>query len=255
MTAKKTRGYADLIELQDSLGRRFKDPSLLDLALTHRSHGHETGRRLRNNEALEFLGDAVLGFLVAEGLWSASKGKVEVGSLARQRSALVSEASLAPRARELGLGEVLRLGKGEETTGGREKDSLLADAFEAVVASLYLDGGLEAARKFIDAQFKGGYKLGRKGSLDDPKTQLQETLQAKGHPLPEYRVTASTGPDHKRSFTVEVLLEGKSVARGEGKSKKAASIEAARAALKSVKATRRRKKGRPARRRPAGGKD
>jgi ribonuclease-3 len=254
MGPKKAKTFPDLEALQERIGRRFGDPALLDLALTHRSHGHESGRGRRNNEALEFLGDAVLGFLVAERLWEASGGRVEVGALARQRASLVSEVSLAPRACALGLGEVLRLGKGEEATGGREKDSLLADAFEAVVAAIYLDGGLEAARAFILEQFEQGLRPGRKKPLDDPKTRLQEALQARGRPLPEYRVTAASGPDHKRSFTVDVVIGGRSVARGEGRSKKVASIEAARKALEKLPAILKRRAA-ASRRRPGGAKD
>jgi len=221
--------------VEKRIGYAFRDARLLDLALTHRSHGHESGRRSRNNETLEFLGDAVLGFIVAERLFQEAAARTEVGSLSRQRAALVSEASLAPRARALALGEALRLGKGEESTGGREKDSLLADVFEAVVAAVYIDGGMDAARSFVLSQFPQGFKTERKASIGDPKTLLQEKLQARGRPLPEYRVVSSAGPDHDRSFSVEVLVGGRAVARGEGRSKKAASMEAARKALAKLK--------------------
>ena len=235
MTARKRRPPAGLLEIQERIGYTFKDEGLLDLSLTHRSHGHETGRRTRNNETLELLGDAVLGFLVAERLFREAGARAAVGSLARERGALVSEAFLAPRARALRLGEALRLGKGEETTGGREKDSLLADAFEAVVAAIYLDGGMDAARDFVHSQFPPATGAERHEILGDAKTRLQEALQARGRPLPEYRVAASAGPDHDRSFSVEVLVGGKAVARGEGRSKKSASMEAARKALARLK--------------------
>ena len=237
---KKTRKAAakvapDLEALQTRLGVRFEDAGLLDLALSHRSHGHETGRPRRNNEALEFLGDAILGFVVAGRLIEKAGSRHPVGALARHRASLVSEPSLAERARALGIGECLRLGKGEEATGGRDKDSLLADAFEAVVAAIHLDRGIEAAAAFVLDRFEGRFAVGRAGSVDDPKTKLQEALQAKGRPVPEYRVVEETGPDHDRRFKVEVVIGGRAAAAGEGRSKKSASAEAARRALKGLR--------------------
>lgn len=226
LTASKRREA-----LQEKLGHRFRDPALLELALTHRSFGPPSQRARRHNETLEFLGDAILGFVVAEALRREAPPDVEVGLLSRTRSSLVSEASLAPRARSLGLGEALRLGKGEESTGGREKPSLLADAFEAVVAAIYLDGGMRAARAFILRQYPEGIAIARGETAEDPKTRLQEILQARGAPLPVYRVASQEGPDHDRTFTVEILLEGRVVARGAGRTKKAAGARAAREAL------------------------
>jgi ribonuclease-3 len=244
---------APLAALTKRIGHPFKDPDLLGLALTHRSFAHEVGERHRNNETLEFLGDAVLGFVVAEALRRDARAVTEVGLLSRWRSSLVSEASLAPRAVALGIDRALRLGKGEEATGGRQKPSILSDAFEAVVAAVYLDGGMRAARAFILRQFPEGIRVEGAGPGDDPKTRLQEIVQSRGDPLPEYRVASQVGPDHDRSFTVELLLSGKVVARGRGRTKKAAGVEAARAALASpgISAPRRRSR---ALRPPGGGK-
>jgi ribonuclease III len=223
----------DLAALEARMGYRFRDADLLDLALTHRSFSHESGRPARDNESMEFLGDAVLGLVMASRLFEASRGRRVVGDLARRRAALVSESSLAANAAALGIGAALRLGIGEEGSGGRAKPSLLADALEAVIAAIYLDGGLDAAREFILARFEVSLSIPRAASADlDPKTRLQEKLQARGWPAPAYRVVGTSGPDHERRFTVEVLVRGQSVARGEGASKKAAGVEAAREALK-----------------------
>jgi len=193
--------------------------------------GGESGPQPSDNETLEFLGDAILGFVVAETLRREGEPGIEVGRLSRRRSSLVSEASLAPRAAALGLGSALKLGRGEERTGGREKASLLADSFEAVVAAIYLDGGMRAARSFILRQFPEGFGTAAGEAAEDPKTLVQEYLQARGGALPEYRLVAEAGPDHARSFTVEIVVEGRSLARGEGRTKKAAGAEAARKAL------------------------
>jgi ribonuclease-3 len=242
----------DLDQLQDRLGYRFRQPDLLDLALTHRSHGHESGRPHRNNEILEFLGDAILGFVIADALRREAP-LAEVGHLTRRRAYLVSEVALAPRADRLGLGAALRLGKGEDSSGGREKPSLLADAFEAVVAAIYLDGGMGEARDFILRQFPGGRETSPSSEMGDPKTRLQELLQARGEGLPEYRLTSQSGPDHDRSFTVELVIGGRSVATGEGRTKKAAGAEAARIALARLEPTAGPTAG-GGPRRPAGGK-
>jgi ribonuclease-3 len=233
---KKIKAAQDLAPFEKTLGYKFKNPALLDLALSHRSHGHESGKRLRNNESLEFVGDAILGFVVAEELYKAAGPRTLVGSLARKRSSLVSETSLAAIARDLDIGGYLQLGKGEAATGGRNKSSLLSDTFEAILAAIYLDGGMAAARKFIFARFPEGFKPGSRNAVDDPKTLLQEKLQARGRPLPSYKVASSAGPDHDRSFIVDVVIGGKKVASGEGRSKKTASIEAARQALKKFSA-------------------
>lgn len=228
----------DLDALQERLGYHFKDVSLLDLALTHRSRSHEAGHPGRDNETLEFLGDAVIGLVIADHLVDAARPPVIVGALSRRRASLVSEISLAEQAAALGIGEALRLGKGEEGGGGRGKPSLLSDAFEAVIGAIYLDGGLEAAREFILTLFRPhlATRRARAASKDlDPKTRLQETLQANGIPAPIYRVIETEGPAHERRFTVEVVVEGKGVGRGSGSSKKSAGVEAARSALRKMK--------------------
>lgn len=245
--------------LQERLGYAFRNADLLDLALTHRSSGQDADGPRVDNETLEFLGDSILGFVVADALRREAGPEVEVGVLSRVRSSLVSEASLAPRARSLGLGPALRLGKGEERTGGRDKTSILADAFEAVVAAVYLDGGMRAARAFILRQFPEGIHASRPGGAGDPKTRLQEALQAEGRPLPEYRVVGQEGPDHARMFTIEVYLEGRSLARGKGRTKKAAEMESAKQALSRLAERKLRAQSRPGRgprgpRRRAGGR-
>lgn len=237
--------------LQKNLKYHFKDQGLLDLALTHRSHGHESGRPLRHNETLEFLGDAVLGFVVAEALRKAAAPEVPVGALSRTRASLVSEASLAPRAEALGLGAALRLGRGEEATGGRGKPSLLSDVFEAVVAAIYLDGGMRAARAFIIRQFPEGLEPGPVEPVGEPKSRLQELLQARGEPVPRYVVVSQEGPDNDRTFVVEVVVGDRALARGTGRTKKGAGQEAARAALK-LRDLRPRRRGSRGPRRPGG---
>jgi ribonuclease-3 len=208
-------------------------------ALRHGSFAHErrlAGEDAPSNERLEFLGDAVLGVAVARRLWELLPGESE-GALTRVRAAIVNEDALANVARAAGLGELLLLGRGEELTGGRDKQSLLADAFEAVLAAVYLGCGSEAALGVVDrllgpllAQAAEG-KLGR-----DFKTELQESAQAARRPSPIYRVVAAPGPQHARTFEVEVTLGGESFGRGQGKSKKEAEQAAARAALAFIAA-------------------
>lgn len=220
-----------LPELEARLGYRFRDPSLLDRALRHRSHGHEAGSPGLHNETLEFLGDAILGFVVGERLFRAAGDVGKVGDLSRGRADLVSAASLAPRARALGLGAHLRLGKGEEASGGRDKESLLADAIEAVVAAIFLDGGLKAAQGFILRLYAGEITKKIADPLSDPKTELQEILQGRGSSVPEYRVVTQAGSAQDPRFEVEVLSEGVRLGGGFGRTKKAAETEAAREAL------------------------
>ncbi|MBI3447628.1 MAG: ribonuclease III [Acidobacteria bacterium] len=221
-------------DLEPALGYRFEDAARLDLALTHSSRAYETGSRDRHNERLEFLGDAILGFVVGERLLEAAGAGAQVGDLSRRRAELVSEAPLAARARALGLGPHIRLGKGASRTGERERDSILADALEAVVAAIYLDGGLDAARAFVLRLFEGDIAA-RPGALaGDAKSRLQEILQARGLPVPEYRVVAESPTPQDPRFDVEVLSEGKALARGTGRTKKAAETEAAKAALDAL---------------------
>lgn len=223
-------------ELEEALGYRFADQARLERALVHRSWAHEKGTPGDDSELLEFLGDSVLSLGVSGILYKRYAGAV-VGDLARTRAFLVSESNLARKARSLGLGEHLRLGRGEEKGGGRDKDSLLADAYEAVLAAIYLDGGLEAALSLIGRQFNPQIARLKPGarSSQDFKTDLQETLQAVGLPVPDYRVTRESGPDHRKSFAVEVVIAGKAAASGSGTSKKSAEQVAARNALNRIK--------------------
>jgi len=226
-----------LEDLEAALGHRFADRSLLERALMHRSWSHELGEPGVDSESMEFLGDAVLSLAVSRIIFDAF-GEAEVGEMARARGFLVSETNLARKAREMGLGAHLKLGRGEERGGGRDKDSLLADAYEAVLAAVYLDGGLQAVEPFIAGQFSEQVARllpGASGSQDF-KTDLQEALQGAALPIPVYRVASASGPDHRKSFTVELLVSGRLVATGTGSSKKAAEQVAAGVALRDVKA-------------------
>ncbi len=221
-------------DVEAALDYRFRDPALLRRALIHRSYAHEHGVA-EHNEPLEFLGDAVLGFLVAERIVR-RRPELDEGEMTRLRARLVNTQALARQARKLGLGRALSLGRGEEMTGGREKDSLLADAFEAVVGAMFLDGGVRATRRFVTRIVGGtidGAASGRSGQRD-PKTELQELVQARGWPLPDYRVVGQQGPDHARRFLIEVALPNGIVGRGEGTSKKRAEQRAARHALERL---------------------
>jgi ribonuclease III len=216
--------------LQERLGYRFQDPALLDRALTHSSHAHEhAATGAGHNEALEFLGDAVLGFAVADLLHRREPGGAE-GVKSKRRAALVSAPSLAERAQQLGLPALLRLGRGEEKTGGRKKANLWANAYEAVIAALYLDGGLSAAAAFVSAEFANDLDR-TELPAEDAKSALQELLQARGQPVPDYEVIGEEGPSHRRRFRVACRVAGEAIGEGEGPSKKAAQQEAARAAL------------------------
>lgn len=207
------------------LGYRFADEALLDLALTHRSAGRP------NNERLEFLGDALVNMVVAEMLFDA-RARADEGELSRLRAQLVSEPALAERARELQLGDALHLGPGELKSGGFRRDSILADAFEAVVAAIFRDGGFDACRTWLHSVFAA--PLAAAGAPQkDPKTRLQEWLQGRGLPLPQYELVAEAGAEHARRFDVECVLEQPRNARfaGSGGSRRAAEQVAAEAAL------------------------
>jgi ribonuclease-3 len=219
--------------LETALGHHFRDPEWLERALTHRSYREGSGAAGEfDNERLEFLGDRVLGLVVSEHLLR-SFPDWDAGKLSKSESRLVSARSLEAAARRTGLGAHLRLGRGEEKSGGREKRNLLADVFEAVVAAIYLDDGLEAAARFIRralldrALAAGSATLAR----TDHKSALQEWLQQHGRGLAEYRVVKESGPDHQKIFSVEVWLAGQRLAAGEGPSKKEAEQDAARSTL------------------------
>ena len=215
--------------LERRLGYRFADPGLLDRALTHASRAHEEGTSgTGDNEALEFLGDSVLGLVVTDLLHRRDPDGAE-GPKSRRRARLVSAPSLARRAAELGLPDLLLLGRGEEKTGGRFKSALGANAYEALVAALYLDGGFEAAHRFIRDEFTRDVESGE--ATEDAKSALQELLQGRGRPVPEYHVAAEGGPSHRRRFRVECRLDDGLVTEGEGSSKKAAQQQAAERAL------------------------
>jgi ribonuclease-3 len=217
-----------LTALEERVGHRFSDPALLELALTHRSAANEQGST-RQNERLEFLGDAVLGLLVAEALYRRYPARPE-GELARAKAVLVSAGALAPYGESLGLGGALLLGVGEARSGGRRKASLLADTVEAVLGAVYLDGGIEAARGMVEA-YLAWSDVGGEPVWIDAKTDLQERVQARGWPLPVYSIVDAAGPEHERRFTCIVELCGEAVGKGSGRSKKAAQQAAAAEAL------------------------
>jgi ribonuclease-3 len=228
-------GRRESTPFEKSLGYRFKRPDLLELALTHRSWANEQGIP-EQYERLEFLGDAVLGMITAGWLYERHPELPE-GELSKLKAQLVSRSTLAEYGEGLGLGPALRIGVGEERSGGRAKASLLADSMEAVLGALYLDGGFEAARKAILPMIEGA-TLQRTQLLErDAKTQLQEVVQALGWELPEYRLVGSTGPDHNKVFTVECWLAGDLAGRGEGPSKKIAEQRAAADALARLPAS------------------
>jgi ribonuclease-3 len=225
---------SDLAALQQRLGYKFRDENLLRLALTHPSIGHESGKEIEDNQRLEFLGDAVLGMVLTHKLYEQFPGSEE-GPLTQARAQLVNHKTLAERAQALDLGAYLILGRGEELQGGRERPSSLADAFEALLGAIFLDGGFDVARDFILREFNSAFGvLNALPFIDNPKGQLQELLQAHSPQAPEYRTVSVSGPDHDRAFEVVVAHGGKELARGSGKSKKAAESDAALAALKKL---------------------
>lgn len=211
--------------LEEAIGYTFKDQNLLKTALNHSSFANEGKRQLQSNERLEFLGDSVLSFVVAEHLFSSQKNVPE-GELTRRRAALVCEGALAGFAAQIQLGCHLKLGKGEETHGGRTRPSILADAFEALIAALYLDGGTNAARQFI-LRFVKKSRLAE----EDYKTRLQEVVQQNPEEFLQYHVVAEEGPDHDKIFVVELYLNSNCIGKGRGHSKKNAEQQAARKAL------------------------
>ncbi len=208
-----------------ALGYEFRDPALLRRALTHPSMGKE------DNQRLEFLGDAVLQYLMSDILYAEYTGERE-GALTHYRALLVCEAALSQVAKKLGIGEALIMDKGEELTGGREKPSVLCDAMEAVLASVYLDGGLEAARGIITRCWPSPEDVHR--PMQDSKGALQELLQKDGGETPTYEIIGRSGPDHSPSFEASVSRYGKEIARGTGKTKKQAEQDAAINALKKL---------------------
>ncbi|HEX9160800.1 MAG TPA: ribonuclease III [Thermoanaerobaculia bacterium] len=222
----------DLPEFERRIGYTFKRRDLLTRAITHKSYSHEARHEnVRHNETFEFLGDSVLGFVIGDMLFRHFPD-LDEGALSKMKAYLVSATSLAEKARAFGMGEVMLLGIGEEKTGGRKKDSLLANLFEALLAAIYLDGGIDPARQLIEQSFSSDIRSIDEQDLlfQDYKTALQELAQGKGLPLPEYSVVAEVGPDHDKTFVVEVKV-GSLTTRGEGSSKKEAQQQAAKQAL------------------------
>ena len=222
-----------MTELEEKIGYRFRDPQLLTTALTHSSYANESNGSAVCNERLEFLGDSVLGFTVADALFR-RYGTMPEGRMTRLRSELVCEQSLHQVAVSLDLGRYILFGKGMAHNGGRERASILADAVEALIAALYMDGGYAEAKKFIDERLL--YQLGDKEPLyfSDAKTALQELVQQHSGQTLSYELLDETGPDHKKTFSVEVRLNGKPLGTGTGHSKKEAEQAAAAVALKTM---------------------
>jgi len=221
-------------ELQRRLGYKFSKPELLRLALTHPSVAHETTAPTPHNQRLEFLGDAVLGLVLTQELYEKFH-TVSEGPLTKARAQMVNRRSLAEQARRFNVGQFLILSRGEESSGGREKQSALADAFEAILGAIFLDGGFEAAREFILKSFCDSFgELARIPNIDNPKGELQERLQARSVDAPRYETTSVSGPDHDRIFECAVFHEGRELGRGKGKSKKSAESQAALAALQTL---------------------
>lgn len=230
---RRVIGSDPISVFQRRLGYKFNDPALLEVALTHRSFANE--RNLDENyERLEFLGDAVVGLITAEWLYRQHPDLAE-GDLSKLKGYVVSEPVLAGHAERLGLGEILRLGVGEERSGGRSKRSLLADSVEAVLGGVFLDGGFEAARRVFLPLLEKSTRA-PKSDLHDAKTELQELVQASGWSLPEYRHISEEGPDHRKRFYVECWVAERLAGAGEGRTKKEAEQRAARAAVDSLKA-------------------
>jgi ribonuclease III len=222
----------DLAEFETRIGYHFERREILTRALTHKSFSHEAkAGDVRDNETFEFLGDSVLGFVVGDILFHRFPAQDE-GALSKMKAYLVSATSLAAKARLYGMGDVILLGVGEEKSGGRKKDSLLANLFEALIAAVYLDGGIVPARHLIERSFVHDFASLNEENLlfHDYKTALQELAQGKGLPLPDYVVVGENGPDHEKRFMVEVRV-GNRTARGEGSSKKEAQQQAAKHAL------------------------
>lgn len=222
--------------LQTRVGYRFRDRGLLEHALTHRSRAAEDlSGGVDDNESLEFLGDAVLGLVIADMLFRQFPAHNE-GQKSKIKAAVVSTQSLARHAERLNLGEHLLLGRGEEKSGGRFKQALLADSYEALIAALYLDGGLDAAAGFLRREFQASIEDVERSDVmgRDYKSALQERLQSQGLALPEYRLAGQEGPDHKKVFHVDVIVAGETLASSTGKAKKEAEQEAARLALERL---------------------
>ncbi len=224
----------EMRDLESRLGYEFRDRQLIVQALTHRSCLSDGAESLHDNENMEFLGDAVLELAISEMLYRHFADRYREGDLTKMRAYLVSEPRLAEKAGKLGLGNVLQLSRGEEKSGGRERPSILADAFEAVTGAIFLDGGFEAARSFLERQFLPSIELvPHRGLLNDYKSRLQELTQKYFHFVPSYRTISVSGPDHDRTFEVGLFFSGREVSRGTGRTKKEAEQKAARMAIEN----------------------
>ena len=221
-------------KLEEKIGYRFHDRELLRTALTHSSYANEKHGEVQSYERQEFLGDSILGLVTAEFLFTHEPPLPE-GRMTRMRAELVCEASLHKTALELGLGSYMRLGRGEEHTGGRERPSILADMVEAIIAAIYLDSGMEEARRFILARVLRDAAFDDSHRSADYKTRLQELVQRKSNQVIAYDLVEETGPDHDKTFTFEVLINGAVSGRGSGKTKKEAEQMAAARALESYR--------------------
>jgi len=215
----------------NTIQKSFKDKSLFDQALTHRSWVNEHPNKRGTNERLEFLGDAILEFIVSVELYKQFKKKEE-GYLTALRANLVNTTNLAQAAKKLNLGKHLFLSKGEEETGGRDNPSLLADTMEAVIGAIYLDSGLTKTKEFINKYVLVDIQTIIRKPLKDSKSRLQEMVQAKSMSAPNYKIISESGPDHSKKFIVEVIVEGKRLGKGRGKTKSEAEQKAAEATLR-----------------------
>jgi ribonuclease-3 len=227
---------SDLNIFQAEIQYQFRDPGLLRMALTHPSVAHEQGRLVRHNQRLEFLGDSVLGLVLTRELYDKFPN-VSEGPLTKARAQMINRRTLAEQARQIGLQNHLILSRGEEANLGRSRASAAADAFEALIGAVFVDGGFEAARAFVLRSFHRAFgELTDIPTLENPKGELQEMLQAKSPNAPQYEMVRATGPDHDRDFECVVSHGGIELGRGLGKSKKAAESEAAISALKKLRA-------------------
>ena len=232
-TLVKLKEEPELKQLEKELGYSFSDASLLLRALTHVSYDRE--KSVGHNEVLEFLGDAVLDLAISDVLIRSFPQKSE-GDLSRMRAALVNSVVLAEKAALLNLGALLRLGKGEERSGGRDKPSILAGAFEALLGAIYRDGGYEAARRLVERYFAADVREKSLGQ-QDYKTRLQEISQMLFHAPPSYRLVSESGPDHDKCFVTEIAVGGNVLGEGNGKTKKQSEQEAAKQALEKLQQT------------------
>jgi ribonuclease III len=235
-TADEMPQSTSLHELETLMGYDFRSQELLLQALTHRSFVNEhEAEKLRNNESLEFLGDSILGFLISARIFQ-NYPELNEGELSKMKAYLVSAANLVKLAEGIRLGEFVRLSRGEEKTGGRSKRAIVVDAYEAIIGAIYLDGGVEAASGFVNRQIEAFLERQdlKQLTYGDFKSALQEHLHNLGRPEPVYRVVDEIGPDHKKTFVVQVMIRDEVIAESSGRTKKEAQQSAARLALESL---------------------